>query len=619
MKRWFCGFSATNNSAIVELPEPLTQPLDSEMLWSGSNPFWICGNWEKQQVITLFGGSVHLAIVGTCLTPYRTLVELFQNAVRTKDYSQLIRLPGNYNVIVQDETDTYVFTDVAGLKSVFYTEYESNIVYSSLAIPLQQLIKAEVDKTWLATFLMGMTTPSLLQNRSPFCNVQSVPPGHYLHISSGKAICKRYWKAPEQYISLDEGAKLLREQLLTAVEGRAKLYGNISSDLSGGFDSTSLALIAAKSLAEQGQKLHTITLKSISAIETEDVKWAEHAASLYPNIEAIMLEASEVPGEYSQLENIPLTDAPDSTIANIGQLSYLMQIVNSKESRLHMSGDGGDAALVVSWSYLADLLKRREIRKFLNHTYGWSRVSLRSPITLISNAVKLSLTSYRQWLHQQAKKLVAGELLSQSLVSESTDVSLGWDSSPQAANWYTKENIDLVATELKQLATTATPFSDCPGQNEAIAIIYANGMIDKVLQQIAENHGVNLEFPFLDGLVIDTCLSVKPEERTTPFAFKALLTEALQNYLPSSIFVRNTKGDYTTDEFNGRKQNFSSIHELLKTSLLADMGLIDMNKFIPAVQQFSMGFDTISWHFNQTLTAELWLRSLNQNHQRFWM
>ncbi|MBW4507012.1 MAG: albusnodin/ikarugamycin family macrolactam cyclase [Scytonematopsis contorta HA4267-MV1] len=619
MKHWFCGFSATNNSSVAELSEPLIKPLDSEMLWSGSNPFWICGNWEKQQVITLFGDSVHLAIVGTCLAPYRTLVELFQNAVKTKDYSQLIRLPGNYNLIVQDETDTYIFTDVAGLKSVFYAEYESNIVYSSLAIPLRQLIKAEVDKTWLATFLMGMTTPSLLQNRSPFCNIQSVPPGHYLHISSGKVICKRYWKAPEQYISFSEGAKQLREQLLTAVEGRAKLYGNISSDLSGGFDSTSLALIAAKSLAEQGQKLHTITHKSISAIETEDVKWAEHAASLYPNIEAIMLEASEVPQEYSYLENIPLTDAPDSTIANIGQLSYLMQIIKSKDSRLHMSGDGGDAALVVSWSYLADLLKRREIRKFINHTYGWSRVSLRSPITLISKAVKLGLTSYRQWLLRQAKQLVAGELLSQSLVSESTDVSLGWDSSPQAANWYTKENVDLVATDLKKLATTAVPFADIPGQNEAIATIYANGMVDKVLQQIAETYGVNLEFPFLDGLVIDACLSVKPEERTTPFAFKPLLSEALQHDIPRSIFVRNTKGDYTTDEFNGRKQNFPVIDKLLQTCLLADMGLIDMKKFRPVIKQFSMGFDTVTWHFNQTLTAELWLRSLNNNNQRFWM
>ncbi|NJR76030.1 MAG: hypothetical protein HC773_25375 [Scytonema sp. CRU_2_7] len=164
MKRWFCGFSSVIDSSLANLPKPL----NGEMLWQGANPFWVCGNWGKQQIITIAEGPVRLAIVGTCLERYESLVELFQNAVKKHDYSRLMRLPGNYNLIVQDEADTYVFADVAGFRPVFYTVYDSCIVYSSLGVALQQLINSEVDVSWLATDLVFLTRPPLEQNRSPF-------------------------------------------------------------------------------------------------------------------------------------------------------------------------------------------------------------------------------------------------------------------------------------------------------------------------------------------------------------------------------------------------------------------------------------------------------------------
>lgn len=616
MKRWFCGFSSGTNSSLAALP----QPLNGERLWEGSNPFWVCGAWGKQQIITIFEGPVRLAIVGTCLAAYETLVELFQNAVRRNDYNKLIRLPGSYNLIVQDETDTYVFVDVAGLRPVFYTVYDSFIVYSSLGVALQQLIKAEVDPSWLATSLMGVTIPSLLLNRSPFCNVQSIPPGHYLQISSGKPTCKRYWHGPQEYSSFSEATEQLREQLLTAVEGRVHLYGNVSSDLSGGFDSTSLALIAAKSLATQGQKLHTITVKTVSATETEDVKWAQHAASLYPNIASLMIEDHEIPGKYSNLESIPLTDAPFPVILAIGQISYMMGIIRSKESQLHLSGNGGDAVLEASWSSLADLLRRARIGTFIQHTYGWSRVSRVSPVALMSGAVGLSLTSYRQWLLQQARKLMTGELSSQSLISQSyIKQSMGWDSIPEVVSWYTKKSVDLVVAELQTWATVAKPFADSPAQHASIGVIHSNGLAAKVQQQLAEFYDVNLEFPYLDSLVIDACLSARPEERTNPFIYKPLLSRALHHDLPKSVFTRNTKGDYTTDEFIGRRQNLAVINEFLQTSLLADMELIDIREFRASMQQFSMGFDAVLLNFNQTLAIELWLRRVVDANNSFWM
>jgi asparagine synthase (glutamine-hydrolysing) len=615
MKRWFCGFSSGTNSSLAALP----QPLNGERLWEGSNPFWVCGAWGKQQIITIFEGPVRLAIVGTCLAPYQTLVELFQLAVKRNDYSQLIRLPGSYNLIVQDETDTYVFVDVAGLKPVFYTVYDSFIVYSSLGVALQQLIKAEVDPSWIATFLVFLTRPNEVQNRSPFCNVQAIPPGHYLRISSGKPTCKRYWHEPQEYSSFSEAAEQLREQLLTAVEGRIRLYGNITSDLSGGFDSTSLALIAAKNLGTRGQKLHTITFKSVSATESEDVKWAEHAASLYPNIAAVMIEDREIPTEYSNLESIPLTDAPNPAISATGKLNYEMEIIRSKESQIHMSGEGGDAVLLAPDSYVINLLKRVRLKTFLQHIFGRSRLTNLSPLALMNSAVKLSLTSYRQWLLQQAKRLRNERLSNQPLMyQQRISEMMTWDFEPHVASWYTKTLVDLTVAELQSWATVATPFADSPWNNEYIAELQLTGFATRIMQQIAETSDVNLEFPYLDSLVIDACLSARPEERTTPFTYKPLLSRALQRDLPNSVFTRTTKGDYTTDELTGFRQNQAVIKKLFQTSLLADMGLIDIRELRAGIEQFSMGVNMDSSHLNQTLAAELWLRRVVDTSNSFW-
>ncbi|WP_193199984.1 albusnodin/ikarugamycin family macrolactam cyclase [Nostoc sp. MG11] len=614
MKRWFCGFSAIDDHSLATLPKPL----DGEMLWEGSKPFWVCGTWGKQQIITIFEGPVRLAIVGTCLAPYKTLVELFQNAVRNKDYSQLMRSPGSYNLIVQDETDTYIFVDVAGLKPVFYTKYESSIVYSSLGVPLQQLIKAEVDPCWLANSLSGLTAPNLVQNRSPFRNIQTVPSGHYLQISSGQPTCKKYWNAPQEYISFSDAAEQLHEQLLTAVEGRVRLYGNVTSDLSGGFDSTSLALIAAKDLAKRGHNLHTITIKGTSSTESEDVKWAKHAASLYPNISSIMIDSHEYPAELSNLESIPLTDAPDPSVFSLGLINYSMGVVKSKGSKLHMSGEGGDPVLGSHPSYLADLVRRMQVRTFVQHIYGLSRVNDLSPIALMNSAVKLSITSYRQWLLQQARKLLTGRSHQPLRSKQPLSTVIGWHYTLNPATWYTKSFVDLVVTELQKWAAVATPLDNSPGEHSSIDLIQGTGFTSLIQQQLAAIYDVNLEFPYFDSLVIDACLSAKPEERTTPFAYKPLLSKALERDLPKSIFTRTTKGDYTGGEFVGLQQNLPMIKEFFQTSFLADMGLIDIREFRNYIQQLSMGLATGSFHFNQTLAIELWLRRVVDAKNSFW-
>ena len=89
--------------------------------------------------------------------------------------------------------------------------------------------------------------------------------------------------------------------------------------------------------------------------------------------------------------------------------------------------------------------------------------------------------------------------------------------------------------------------------------------------------------------------------------------------MPQSIFTRTTKGNYTTDEFIGFRQNLAVINELFQTSLLADMDLIDIREFHAAMKQFSMGIAPISPNFSKTLAIELWLRRVVDASNSFWI
>lgn len=613
MKRWFCG-SVINAGDYA--PKTSVEPTEAKAIWEGSSSLWLCGNWQQQQLITLAEGSVRMTIIGTCLAAREVLLERLQRAARGRDYSLLMQLPGNYNIIVHIENDTYVFVDAMGVRPVFYTIWHSSVVYSSLAVALQQLIGAEVDHAWLATSLAGICTLSLVHNRSPFRNIYAIPAGHYLHIASGKPTSKRYWFAPSEYKQFSESADLLRKQLLMAVEGRAELYGNISSDLSGGFDSTTLAVIAAKKLEKTHRKLCTITRKTFSAIQSSDVRCAEHAASLYSNINALMLEEQDIPPEYSHLELVSLTDFPDPAHAyDMGAFNSTMQLIASTGSRIHMSGEGGDAVLLASpYRYCVDLLKRGNLLKFLQNLFGWCRAQQLPLLPLLMFAAKQSLISYPRWL-QQIKRLKADDL---TLRQQSLFTGMTWDLLPMTASWHSTELVRLVLEELQHWTTVATPFSHSMGEHISIALIQLNALSARSTHQMADLYDVNLEFPYFDQLVVEACLSARPEDRTSPFVFKPLMLAAFQKELPPSIYTRNTKGEYVADEFIGLRENRETIHAFLESSLLADIGLIDLKLLKVAMQDFGMGLGAELAPFSNTLATEIWLRRLTESNRIFW-
>jgi asparagine synthase (glutamine-hydrolysing) len=601
MIRWFCGFLSR-----VNLPKSFPNPVEGKNIWGNKNPFWICGPWQKCELRIITEGSFRLALIGNCLVSDSIIVETLKTAIRKNEYSELALLRGNYNVVLQNENNIYIFTDISGLRPIFYYVSDSFIIYSSCSVAIQQLLNLEVDPSWLATNLI-YPMPELLYSQSPFQNVQVIPVGHYLQVTLGEITCRKYWSIPDGTCDLQQSAKCLRDQLLAAIEGRTSFYDKITSDLSGGMDSTSLALLAAKRLTIQNRELDTITIESRH--ESEDINWAKQAASFYPNILPKFLKSHELPVTYSNLEEIPLTDEPAQIANDMGRFLHIMEAIRSKKSQLHMTGDGGDAIFCVSDSYLADILTARKLKKFSQHSTELALLRKCSPLALIINSVLLCRTPYRSWLLQQARQLKKGQ--------NPNEFALGWSLCTTSSMLYPQESVNLVSTKLQKYATTAIPFSKRPGQHNSVVTIYDMGRYCRILQQLGDTYGVNLSFPYLDSPIINACLNSRVEERTTPTAFKQILCKALYQDLPEIVLTRTTKGDYTADMIDGIKQNLDTITELFQNSRLADMSLINLKEFYDIMKNSSSGIIKDLPKVDAVIATEFWLRRLKKDNNTF--
>jgi len=279
-----------------------------------------------------------------------------------------------------------------------------------------------------------------------------------------------------------------------------------------------------------------------------------------------------------------------------------------------MSGEGGDAVLLASSSYCIDLLKQAKFSEFFQHFFGWCRLQGLPLLPRIMFATKQSLTSYSRWL-QQIKRLKAENLM---LPQQSLFTGMTWDLLPTIASWHSKELVQLVLEELQHWVAVATPFSKSMGEHVSIALIQLNALSARSTQQMADLYDVNLEFPYFDQLVVEACLSARPEERTSPFVFKPLMHAAFQHELPSSIYRRNTKGEYVADEFIGFRKNRETINTFFENSLLVDMELIDLKMLKMAMQDFEMGVGAWLALFSNTLATEIWLRRLTESDRIFW-
>ena len=172
-------------------------------------------------------------------------------------------LLGDYAFAVWDANERTLFCarDHAGVRPLYYAATRNGVVFASaveavLAVPE---VSDALDEATVAAYLTGTGWNST--TRTFFKEVRKLPPGHTLTVKGDPPAnhsprIERYWRpedAPTAPPASDDAyAEELLELMARAVADRLR-GGPVGTHLSGGLDSSSVAVLAARELRRQGR------------------------------------------------------------------------------------------------------------------------------------------------------------------------------------------------------------------------------------------------------------------------------------------------------------------------------------------------------------------------------
>ncbi|WP_431040610.1 asparagine synthase-related protein [Streptomyces sp. P1-3] len=581
----------TAAAAVDRLPAGSTQ-----IMRHRSGRPWVAGRLAAERVLLAENGDTRLAVVGHCSA---TPAELAAAAARISDAAQLDGLgaswAGSHHLIASVAGRLYVRGSASGLRRVFHASLRGLVIAADRADALAALLDAPLDRSSLALRLLT-AVPHPLGERPLWRDIATVPPGSRLTLSPDgrRHAVTRWWRPPEPVLSLAEGATALRQALEDAVAVRARGAQAVSCDLSGGMDSTSLTVLAAREQA----RVTALTMENDDQAD-DDAYWARKAAAHLPRVNHVVFPGRELPGFFEDLlgvDNVP--DEPSIAMLSAPRLRAGRERAIA-HARLHLDGFGGDQVLSGTPAYYHDLLRSRP----------WRAVRRLRTVRLLTgfplgSSVRTLLdgSSYRRWLAAEVHALSRGQ------ARRPRNETFDWGGALRVPEWLAPDATDLLAETLHEAAGTAEPLAPTRGRHGDLLAIQEAGRMIRQFHQLVETPEYTQASPFLDDLVLNACLAVRPDQRVTPWEFKPLVKAAMADVMPSELLQRRTKASGSMIAAEGFERGRRELAALWDTSRLAELGLIRPQ---PLRELFRRPY-TARLHEGAmpvTLSCELWARA----------
>ncbi|MCX5387755.1 asparagine synthase-related protein [Streptomyces sp. NBC_00083] len=641
-------------------------PVGAQLLWGDPDPLWAVGDWRPDEIRTVaVGADTRLAVLGCCAATDEELrVGLF--AARGGALRHLSAWPGSYTAVAQVARRITVVGDLAGARPVFYTPWAGGTAYGTAALPLADLIEAQLDIGHLAALLACPDVPEALGDSTPYAGVRRIPPGHALVLREGSREITGY----EPFASLAVAAPQLapaaavdgvRDALVGAVrarltaprhapetlppdpgpvpgmgpaERRAARGGpapGIGADLSGGPASATLALLAAGLPGVPGtvlghgtgagERLLAVTFNDLTVPGRRPELERAGAIAANPRLHHVVVTGAEESLPYADLEG-PLTDEPGPSL--VAAPRHRRRLLSGSAD--HFTGSGARQVLDAHPARLADLLMDRQRRHLLRPATalakagGPSANSLFVPLTVYRAARRLARTPYRTGIESAADALREPRFDDAASPLSISLAALSWTRPGPAARWLTGEALAEVSVRLMASATRPAP-SQRPGEARASAALARYASDHRILEQAAEVRSQRLHAPFLDNQVVRACRALPESLRVQPGARADILRTVL-----SASGVRDLPPGWgapshapsTAAARAGLRQAADPLVVLFEAPLLADAGLIEARTVRKAVRAAAAGEPLPLDGLADLISTELWLRRLLARRGTCW-
>ncbi|MFF7772773.1 asparagine synthase-related protein [Streptomyces massasporeus] len=673
--RWLVGWSSTAAGAVAAGSAGATgsegetlHPVGSQLLWGDPDPLWAVGDWRPDEVrVVKADDRTRIAVLGICgATDEQLRVALF--AARGGALRHLTAWSGSYTAIVQVGRRITVCGDLAGARPVFHTPWAGGTAYATAALPLADLIEANLDFGHLAALLAAPDVPAALHDSTPYDGVKRIPPGHALILRAGAREIAGYEPVASLAVAAppadpDSAVDAVRDALVEAVRTRLSAprhvpgmdidpgpvpgmgpaerraargmpVPGIGADLSGGPASGALALLAAGLPGMPGtvlghgtgagERLLAVTFNDLAVGGREAELERAGALAANPRLHHVVVAGGEETLPYADLDG-PLTDEPGPCLVSAARHRARL----AAGSADHFTGYGARQVLDAHPARLADLLMDRRRRHLVRPVAALAKAdgSVLVPARVYAAARRLSRTPYRSGLESLAERLLdprsddgidaPGGAVDASLAA------LTWGRPGPAARWLTGEALAEVSVRL-QAATHRSELvgpGQRPGDFRARAALARHAADLRVLEQAAEVRFQRLHAPFLDNQVVRAARALPEALRVRPGARAAILRTVLEGAgvreLPPG-WGAPTQATAAAAERTGLRVAADSLVSLFDTPLLAEAGLVEARVVRKALRGAAAGEPLPLDGLADLVSLELWLRRLLSRRGTCW-
>ncbi|MFF3911398.1 asparagine synthase-related protein [Streptomyces sp. NPDC001848] len=668
--RWLVGWSSTAAGAVEPGSAGATgydgetvHPVGSQLLWGDPDPLWAVGDWRPDEVrVVKADARTRIAVLGTCgATDEQLRVALF--AARGGALRHLTAWSGSYTAVVQVGRRITVCGDLAGARPVFYTPWAGGTAYATAALPLADLIEANLDFGHLAALLAAPDVPAALLDSTPYDGVRRIPPGHALILRAGAREIAGYEPVASLAVAAPpadpaDAVDAVRDALVDAVRARLAAPRHVPSadldpgpvpgmgpaerraargmpvpgigaDLSGGPASGTLALLAAGLPGMPGtilghgtgagERLLAVTFNDLAVTGREAELERAGTLAANPRLHHVVVAGGEEVLPYADLDG-PLTDEPGPSLVTAARHRARL----ASGSADHFTGYGARQVLDAHPARLADLLMDRKRRHLVRPMAALAKAdgSVMVPARVYSAARKLARTPYRAGVDALADRLMRRRFEEPGGAVGASLAALTWARPGPAARWLTGEALAEVSVRLQGSAgRPGVGPGERPGDHRARAALARHATDLRVLEQAAEIRSQRLHAPFLDNQVVRACRALPETLRVQPGARAAILRTVLEGAgvggLPPG-WGAPSHGSSAAAVRAGLRLAANSLVDLFSTPLLAEAGLVEARVVRKAVRAAADGAPLPLDGLADLVSLELWLRRLLARRGTCW-
>ncbi|MFI6442795.1 asparagine synthase-related protein [Streptomyces sp. NPDC050759] len=666
--RWLVGWSSTaagvsgiGAAGATGSDGETVHPVGSHLLWGDPDPLWAVGDWRPDEVrVVTVDAQTRIAVLGTCGASDEQLrVGLL--AARGGALRHLTAWSGAYTAVVQVGRRITVGGDLAGVRPVFYTPWAGGTAYATAALPLADLIEANLDFGHLAALLAAPDVPAALHDSTPYEGVRRIPPGHALILRNGAREIAGYEPVASLAVAApsadpDSAVDGVRDALIEAVRARLSAprhvpdidpgpvpgmgpaerraargmpVPGIGADLSGGPASGTLALLAAGLPGMPGtvlghgtgagERLLAVTFNDLAVGGREAELERAGTLAANPRLHHVVVTGGEETLPYAELDG-PLTDEPGPCLVTAARHRARL----AAGSADHFTGYGARQVLDAHPARLADLLMDRKRRHLVRPVAALAKAdgSVLVPARVYGAARRLARTPYRVGLEMLADRLMHQRFDEPGGAVGASLAALTWARPGPAARWLTGEALAEVSVRL-QGATHRSGVGpgQHPGDFRARAALARHASDLRVLEQAVEIRSQRLHAPFLDNQVVRACRALPEALRVRPGARAEILRTVLEGAGVSDLppgWGAPSHASSAAATRTGLRVAADSLMSLFGTPLLAQAGLVEARVVRKALRAAAEGEPLPLDGLADLVSLELWLGRLLARRGTCW-